>query len=46
MKVGEAGSKARPRAAPGGTGPCQGTFAGGESPVRKFYANEEKISGR
>ena len=38
-----AGSKAQPRAAPGGTGPCQGNFSGGENPQPKFMQLREKF---
>ena len=40
-----AGSKAWPRAVPGGTGLRQGTFASGGS-AAQIYANEGRISGR
>ena len=38
-----AGSKAQPRTVPGGTGPCQGTFAGGENPAPKFMQMRGKF---
>ena len=41
---GRAGSKARPKALSGGTGPRQGNFAGGENPPAKFMQMRVKFS--
>ena len=38
-----AGSKARTRAVLGGTGPCQGIFAGGENQPPKFVQMRGKV---
>ena len=40
---GRAGNKERPKVAPGGTGPRQGTFAGGENPAPKFMQMRENF---